>query len=32
MFNGDFIPATALEILGEEKVLIDGIELERVRL
>jgi hypothetical protein len=32
MVNGDFIPATELEILEEEKALIDGIELERVRL
>ncbi len=31
MVQGNFIPATELEILEEEKALIDGIELEHVR-
>ena len=31
MAQGNFIPATELEILEEEKALIDGIDLENVR-
>ena len=31
MEQGSFIPATELEILEEEKALIDAIELENVR-